>query len=174
MRMNRRNVLIGIGTAAAGSGAILGSGALTSVSAERTLSVETVDDSDTSANVQLSADSPLVTNTGSGNNGQALLEISLDSLNDGATTTLDPAFTITNNIGEGAGVQVTSSYSGLTIESASNGDDLTSFPGSNGADHNLDDGTSVSVVLEIDTSSISDDANGTITVNADTSEHNTS
>jgi hypothetical protein len=169
--MNRRNVLIGIGTAAAGSGAVLGSGALTSVSANRTLSITTVDDDTASTNVQLSADSSLVTNTGSGNNGQSQLEISLDNLNDDATTTLDPAFTVTNNVGDGVGVKVTSSIGGVTLETESSGQTITSFPSGSGDDHNLDDGGSVSVVVEVDTATATD-ASGTITVEADTSEHN--
>jgi len=170
MKMNRRNVLIGIGTAAAGSGAVLGSGALTSVSANRTLSITTVDDDTASTNVQLSADSSLVTNTGSGNNGQSQLEISLDNLNDDATTTLDPAFTVTNNVGDGVGVKVTSTVGGVTLTTDS-GQDITSFPSGTGDDHNLDDGGSVSVVVKVDTSTATD-ASGKITVEADTSEHN--
>ncbi|WP_434522837.1 hypothetical protein [Halorubrum sp. AS12] len=44
--MNRRNVLIGLGTAAASSGAVFGSGAFTSVNADRDVAVEVVDASE--------------------------------------------------------------------------------------------------------------------------------
>ena len=46
MTMNRRNVLIGLGTIVAGGGAALGTGAFSSVEAERTVNIETADDSD--------------------------------------------------------------------------------------------------------------------------------
>lgn len=44
--MNRRNVLIGLGGVVAGGGALLGTGAFTTVEAERTVSVETAGDAD--------------------------------------------------------------------------------------------------------------------------------
>ncbi|THE65214.1 hypothetical protein D8Y22_08350 [Salinadaptatus halalkaliphilus] len=44
--MNRRNVLVGLGTIVAGGGAALGTGAFSTVTAERTVSVETAGDSD--------------------------------------------------------------------------------------------------------------------------------
>ena len=44
MRLTRRNALIGLGTVAAGAGVIGGSGAFTSVTAERTVNVETSGD----------------------------------------------------------------------------------------------------------------------------------
>jgi hypothetical protein len=44
MGISRRNTLIGIGTLIAGGGAVLGTGAFTTVQAERTVSVETVGD----------------------------------------------------------------------------------------------------------------------------------
>ena len=45
MDMNRRNVLLGLGTAAAGSGIVFGSGAFTQVEAERDISIEVDNDS---------------------------------------------------------------------------------------------------------------------------------
>jgi hypothetical protein len=53
MNVNRRNVLLGLGTAAAGSGAVFGSGAFTQVEAERSLSVTV--DKDSAASVALKA-----------------------------------------------------------------------------------------------------------------------
>ncbi|MFB1064760.1 hypothetical protein [Natrinema sp. H-ect4] len=44
MRMNRRNVLVGLGTIVAGGGAALGTGAFSSVEAERTANISTVGD----------------------------------------------------------------------------------------------------------------------------------
>lgn len=45
MRMNRRNVLVGLGTIVAGGGAALGTGAFSSVKADRTVTVNTAGDS---------------------------------------------------------------------------------------------------------------------------------
>ena len=44
MRLTRRNALIGLGTVAAGAGVVGGSGASTSVTAERTVSINTAGD----------------------------------------------------------------------------------------------------------------------------------
>jgi hypothetical protein len=44
MRLTRRNALIGLGTVAAGAGVIGGSGAFTSVEADRSMNVETTGD----------------------------------------------------------------------------------------------------------------------------------
>ena len=46
MRMNRRNVLIGMGTIVAGGGAALGTGAFSTVEAERTVEVNIIDEGD--------------------------------------------------------------------------------------------------------------------------------
>ena len=53
MRLTRRNALIGLGTVAAGAGVIGGSGAFTSVEAERTVNVST--EGDASAALSLAA-----------------------------------------------------------------------------------------------------------------------
>jgi hypothetical protein len=101
--MNRRNLLISIGTAAVGSGAVLGSGALTSVEATRTANVGV--DNDSSAYLGLSATGNVSEVT---NGGGDELDISLpDNLNDEAVTTFGTidsnpavttaAFTVTNN-----------------------------------------------------------------------------
>jgi hypothetical protein len=53
--MKRRNVLLGLGTAAAGSGMVFGSGAFTQVSAERTISIEVDDDNNSSVGIESGA-----------------------------------------------------------------------------------------------------------------------
>ncbi|QGA81664.1 hypothetical protein [Halomicrobium sp. LC1Hm] len=100
--MNRRNLLIGIGTAAVGSGAVLGSGALTQVQADRTVEVTTVGDAN--GLIGLEGDGTYVTNDNTDtltiNIGEALgtnTGGSAEGLNDDATTIIDSVVTITNN-----------------------------------------------------------------------------
>jgi len=54
MRLTRRNALIGLGTVAAGAGVIGGTGAFTSVDADRSISIDSTSDAD--ANVQIVVD----------------------------------------------------------------------------------------------------------------------
>ena len=56
MKMNRRQALIGIGTLAVGSGAALGSGAFTSVEANRDVSVVTAGDADAALGIEDATD----------------------------------------------------------------------------------------------------------------------
>ncbi|MFC4542569.1 hypothetical protein ACFO5R_11630 [Halosolutus amylolyticus] len=158
MRLNRRNVLAGLGTIVAGGGAALGTGAFSSVEADRTVNISIADDND-SALLALDADgsSDLVTNDGGSGSD---LKFNLDNLNDNATTKVEPAFTITNNGGQDVGVKVQaintddgdSVVGAFSFTSAANGHDLTSAPGT-GEDGNLasnDPSESVTVNMSID------------------------
>ena len=106
MAMNRRNVLIGLGTVAAGGGAALGTGAFSSVEADRTVTVETVGDD--SAFVGISPDGEYAVNTGSdeavvldlGNSGDD------DGFNDDAETVIDGILTLENNAADGSDTNV--------------------------------------------------------------------
>ena len=86
MTMNRRNVLIGLGTVAAGGGAALGTGAFSQVEAERTVNIDV--NGDASAAVELTANTSVrgVTQDGSGANNE--LSIELTNVNDGALTSI--------------------------------------------------------------------------------------
>ncbi|WP_459823853.1 hypothetical protein [Halorubrum luteum] len=66
--MNRRNVLLGLGTAAAGSGVVFGSGALTSLEADREVQVEIVDATEGRLGIDASdgADSEFITQDADG------------------------------------------------------------------------------------------------------------
>jgi hypothetical protein len=72
MKMNRRQALIGIGTLAVGSGAALGSGAFTSVEANRTVDVQT--EGDASAYLQLTGQGNYVADN-SGSSGELTLDL---------------------------------------------------------------------------------------------------
>ena len=105
---SRRSVLIGLGSLVAGGGALLGTGAFTTVTAERTVSVETAGDA--SAFLGLAP----ADRDGSGNNeyvadpGDGTVEITLENtddatsgnatgLNQNAITVFRNLVTITNN-----------------------------------------------------------------------------
>ena len=90
MAMNRRNVLIGLGAVAAGGGALLGTGAFSTVEAQRTVSLSAANDNN--ANVELSvADSSNAIN----DSGSNTINIDGENLNYGAITTVNEALTIT-------------------------------------------------------------------------------
>ena len=88
MAMNRRNVLIGLGTVAAGGGAVLGTGAFSTVEAERTVDMQTSGDSD--AQVQLSISGGLA-----GSNGNDTISINEQDINADAITKYPGALEIT-------------------------------------------------------------------------------
>ena len=89
MAMNRRNVLIGLGAVAAGGGAAIGTGAFSTVEAQRTVSLSPADDN--SANVRLSVDdSNAISDSGSNT-----INIDGENLNYNAITTVNGALTIT-------------------------------------------------------------------------------
>lgn len=115
MRLNRRNVLIGIGTVAVGSGAALGSGAFTQVSAQRTMSVDVAGDANAFLALEAVASTGAVTDTGGTDSNELEIDLSGsfatgDGVNDNALTSIGEldsmtspsgvntaAFTITNN-----------------------------------------------------------------------------
>jgi len=112
MRLTRRNALIGLGTVAAGAGVVGGSGAFTSVTAERTVSVETAGDA--SAALALvpavkstpvsSADNTPNADYVSGGGSSGTTTINLDGSNTGtspinknANTVFEDLVTVVNN-----------------------------------------------------------------------------
>jgi len=95
MRLTRRNALIGLGTVAAGAGVIGGSGAFTSVEADRSVSVQTAGDSSAALTLV-----PEGTNDEYVDDSNNVIEINFDEvkgLNLEAVTTINPLITITNN-----------------------------------------------------------------------------
>ena len=98
MRLTRRNALIGLGTVAAGAGVIGGTGAFTSVDANREISIESSGDAD--ANVQIVVDR-LNKHDSLSDTGDDTVSLSFDGLNQNAVTTYDDALTITPQGGNG-------------------------------------------------------------------------
>ena len=111
MRLTRRNALIGLGTVAAGAGVIGGTGAFTSVDAERSVSVQTTGDASAALTLE-QAPGDIDNNTPTANaaeyvttTGDDLITIDIssdgnsqaDGINMNARTTLENLITITNN-----------------------------------------------------------------------------
>jgi hypothetical protein len=102
MRLTRRNALIGLGTVAAGAGVIGGTGAFTSVEAERTVNISTAGDGSAALTLE---------GTGSSNANEYVstssgtIQLDLDGTSSGSTsglnknakTTIDNLVKITNN-----------------------------------------------------------------------------
>ena len=167
MAMNRRNVLIGLGTVAAGGGAVLGTGAFSSVQAERTVTLQSTGDN--SANLRLTPGSgadQIV--DGSGNQ----ITFNETDLNENALTTYTDALQVANNgATETIGVWVTSENdigSVLKFELS----DGTSIVQSNPTSANLtiDSGNSelVTVIVDNRTTELSNANIDPVTINADT------
>jgi len=100
MKMNRRKALIGIGSLAVGSGAALGSGAFTSVEADRDVTVETAGDS--TAYLTLVGDDEYVSDDGS--SGALTIDLggaTTNGFNEDAVTEVAGVVEITNNSGDG-------------------------------------------------------------------------
>lgn len=166
MRTSRRNLLIGIGTAAVGGGAVVGSGALTQVEANRSVTVDVADDSNAFIELEESDDPPgNFVNTASGTNGASVIELQLDNLNDDALTTVGPVFDITNTANENVAVQITNDGGGdLTFREYQGGPDL----GSNWV--TVDAGNTLQVEIEVDTQGTNAVSASEITVEADSEQ----
>ncbi|WP_455448957.1 hypothetical protein [Natrinema thermotolerans] len=102
MRMNRRNVLVGLGTIVAGGGAALGTGAFSSVEADRTVSVAVAGDASSALGLD-DADSGGTPYTEASSTSNGTLELNFDNLGDSsginlnATTAFNPLFRTVNN-----------------------------------------------------------------------------
>lgn len=113
MKLSRRNALIGLGSLVAGSGALMGSGAFSSVSADRTVSIGVADDS--SALLQLSIDGSY-TGLSDGNSTGNTVQLDITQLNDNAVTRFNDGFTITNGGSNPVNVGVSNVPSALSFE----------------------------------------------------------
>lgn len=94
MQMNRRNVLVGLGTIVAGGGAALGTGAFSSVEADRQADFSVTNDG--TALLGLSGDGSYVTEDDTGGAGSATIQFGFTDLNDDAVSTFENILTITN------------------------------------------------------------------------------
>ena len=104
MAMNRRNVLIGLGTVAAGGGAALGTGAFSSVQADRQVSVETAGDA--SGFLTLEGDGAYVDNDNSDTLTIDLGALGDEAFNQDARTVVEGVVTATNNAADTEDIDV--------------------------------------------------------------------
>jgi len=129
--MNRRNVLIGLGGVVAGGGALLGTGAFTTVEAQRTVSVETAGDADAFLGLAAARDNYQEENfVTEGEDGTIQINLDEDSpgegdgLNQNARTVFRNLVTVSN--------QGTQTVDEITLEFDDNGSvdasDTFSFP----------------------------------------------
>ena len=128
MKLNRRNTLIGLGSLVAGSGALIGTGAFSSVEADRSVTVNTAGDG--AANIQLSAKSPEATVS------DGTLSVDLSKINFDAVTDFGEVFGITNN---------TAGSSDINVHLEVGGDDSTGATVNGGKIENTFDGQTVEI-----------------------------
>lgn len=176
--MNRRNILVGLGTAAAGSGVVLGSGAFTQVSSARNVTIGV--DNDSSALVELNAGNPTVVEE----NPNGELEISTDNfggaftenatvkIGDISDPSSTPAFSVTNSFGD----QIDLILNLIDIDSNSNftlyfdknafGDTDETVDANDETTGTLGSTETLNVAIEVDTQSADDNFAGTLAVSA--------
>lgn len=164
MKLNRRNALIGLGAIATGGGALFGSGAFSSVEADRTMEVSF--SADSSAELTLNDTSTYAT-TVTGTNGQNILKLSFSNLNDSARSTFTGVFDITNNDSQGNSHSVyiknAGQVDGTTIDFRDSGG--VSIVGS-GSAQTVAAGGTISVTVFIDsTNSITSPVTVTVVAN---------
>jgi hypothetical protein len=114
MQLTRRNSIIGIGAIAAGAGVIGGTGAFTTASADREISVTTTGDASNSAAITIEADPDDIHPEigGTGNN----FTLNFNNLNNGARFTFDNALGITPNSADGPyTIEITNTPNGVGI-----------------------------------------------------------
>lgn len=118
MALTRRNTLVLLFVVVAAAGVIGGTGAFSSVEADRTVSVETAADSD--ANVQFDIDPDGKFDTLS-NDGDDTIALNFDNINLDANTTYDGALNVTVNTAAADGdydLSVTDQPDDVTLEFA--------------------------------------------------------
>lgn len=112
MRISRRKTLIGLAAIFGGGGAISGTGAFSSVEADRTVSVNTSGDS--SAALGLSGNDNSIVGTES-LNGNDVLTIENTQINERSRTSFDNAFSVSNNSSDNVEFYV-SSAGGIEVQ----------------------------------------------------------
>jgi len=154
--MERRKFIIGAGALGAGISTAIGTGAFTSVEAERSFSVATAGDAEAYLRMT-AADSP---NAQYVDEQSDTLSVTLDSLNENAVTTVDDLFLLQNEGTQAISVYLTDSSDAVTFEA-----DGSSVEGVDGAVR-LGVGESVTVDVEVDTTDASGSLLDSVTVMA--------
>lgn len=174
--MNRRNALLGLGAVVTGGGALLGSGAFTSVTADREVSISVNDDA--SSYVELVANNTQIANN-SGGSANNQLALNADKLNPDATTVFEDAFDVTNTNSNARYLQIpsisTSNTNTLEFVAFANINDVSSDVNLSTDYVELAGGATITVGLDIttaDTAAGTDNTTATIKVVSDASTLN--
>jgi len=165
MPTNRRNVLIGLGASATAVGGIFGSGAFTSVEAERTVALETTGDASGLVTF-VGSDEEIIQNESVGSTPNNVIQFNQTALNEVATTTYSSVLTVTNNGSEAVGLSVDDSQgtdpndlvgSALDVQD-SNGDSIVDSGNGNAAINLSADGGSetLSIIIDLQNNSTAD------------------
>lgn len=105
--MNRRKFLLGMGTAAAGSGVVFGSGAFTQTQVDRDVQLQFADDSGAQVGIAVGDDPNDVASTETDNNTEVRLNFgSNNGLNVDGVTVFRDVLEVTNNIDDNDGSDV--------------------------------------------------------------------
>jgi hypothetical protein len=178
MKLTRRNALIGLGSLVAGSGALVGTGAFSSVEANRTVSIGSAGDTSALLKIESGSGASAGEITGTDSSGNvSQFELSGSNLNGDAVTEFNKAIKITNtgaenvglyvddtstsNIGSSEELDIEDSSSDGTIIGSGNSVDLTSGGGS----------VELDVVVDLTGSNAASNIPGEITIVADQSQY---
>lgn len=170
MQLTRLNVLVVLGVVTIAGGAMFGTGAFTTVEADRTVDLDSSGDS--AALVQFQDNGSQLVDLEGGDDND-LFRIQEQNLNKNATTTADYAFNVTNDGNDDVGLYVDDSNAVAEFDIRIAGTE-TSIVGADSA-VDLDSGTTVELAVYVDLTGTNDVSNvpGEITFVADTSAHST-
>lgn len=155
MKLNRRNTLIGLGTIVGGGGAALGTGAFSTVEADRTVDFGTTGDADALLAFEVNSE------TLEGENDEdGQIEINVEDLNEDATTRFDGAITVTNNGENDVELSIRDGPEDMRIEHG--GENLNSEEVSIG-----NDGLDLDVIFDIDGDASTEDGEVTFVAEAE-------
>jgi hypothetical protein len=125
MALSRRNILVGLGALVGGGGALVSTGAFSTVSAERSVSVNTTGDASSFLGLNATSQGQSYIN----NPTSGTLDISLGSssngFNEDAITTIGSLFNIINNSPEGETIDIAFSTNGPSTSGVGTGTDPT-------------------------------------------------
>ena len=179
MKLTRRNALIGLGSLVAGSGALVGTGAFSSVEADRTVSISSAGDGSALLQIDSGDGASASEITGTDTDGNVdQFQLTAGDLNGGAVTEFNRAIKITNNGAENVGLYVDDSPSDiganeeLDIEDSSS--DGTIIGSGNSVDLTSNGSVELDVVVDLTNNNVDSNIPTEITIVADQSQASSS
>lgn len=156
MILNRKNTLVLLAVLVVSGGIVLGTGAFSTVQAERTVTVETAGDSSALLGLEANTTYNGLNSTG-GTSGA--LTLGINNVNEDAITTFDSAVNVTNRGSQTVYFSVSGTGNGLTFTNSTTGADLSD----NANEIELSPSESVWISLEVDTLNASPASSNTVT-----------